>query len=176
MKKRSLLLILCVLMTMTIFSTVCVNAESKKSKAYKEYQKILKDGFEASNGGDGTYKAKAYDFTLVDITGDGIKDLVVDSKEGKGKCYAIFAYSKTGVNLVYEDCVLMQNYYYNQSKHSICTYYKWNGRTDYTILNYDKKDNRFKWSDKAIKSVPKGYKKLVTNYKNTSVNRKKVFA
>lgn len=175
MKKTKLLILFLVLvLTITVIPINYTNAASKKSKAYKAYKELLEEGFAISYT-DSAYEVKAYGFTLVDVTGDGLKELVVDIEKGKKICYNIFTYnSKDGAVSIYDGLVAMEAYYLNKSKHSICSVGKWDNKLEYAIHNYNKNNNQFELNPKEIKSVPKGYTKLVTKYSNTSANRKKL--
>lgn len=177
MKKTKKLVILCLIFAL-VFTAIPVNytnAASKKTEAYKAYKKALEKKFTIGFG-ETAYQSKATEFTLVDVTGDGLKDLVINTQKGKKLCYAIFTYNaKEGVVCIYDDLVLNDAYYLNKSKHSLCVVSKWEGKVTYSLSDYKKKYSYFDANPKNIKSVPKGYTKLVTNYKNTSANRKKVF-
>lgn len=176
-KQMKTLFTLCLALVMVILAVPATNAgaASTKAKAYSAYKKILKDGFEMGTGGEGTTHETAKYFTLIDITGDGLEELVVDTVKGTKKTsYVIFTYdSKNGIQNIFEDYVI-KTYYVNAKKNSVSTHYSWKKDNYYSVYTYNKKKGYFESNNKTLKKLPKGYTALKTEYKNTSANRNKV--
>lgn len=176
-KQMKNLFTLCLALVMVILAAPATDAgaASAKAKAYSAYKKVLKDGFEMSTGGEGTTHETAKYFTLIDITGDGLEELVVDTVKGTKKTsYVIFTYdSKNGIQNIFEDYVI-ETYYVNAKKNSVCTHYSWKKDNYYSVYAYNKKKGYFESNSKTLKKLPKGYTALKTEYKNTSANRNKI--